>query len=141
MIEVNNLTSVRVNGKFLKRVAQKVLEGESSFVKASEDKGKKEFELSIALVGPSEIRRLNKKYRKKNKPTDVLSYTYSNKSGEIVISPQEVKKNAKKFNSTFKKELTRVLIHGILHALSYDHHGLDDKMIKKQENYLKIFKP
>jgi len=127
MIEVNNLTGFRVDKKFLKKLAQKVL--------ASERKNKTE--LSIALVGPKRIKELNKKYRKKDRITDTLSFTY-NDSGEIVICPQEVKKNAKKFDSTFKKELTRVLIHGILHLLGYDHEGSEkeaEKMRKKEEYY------
>ena len=137
MIEVNNLTGFRANKDFLKKIAQKVLEGESSFAKASEDKGKKELELSIALVGSERIRKLNKKYRKKDRPTDVLSFTYNDKSGEIVICPQEVKKNTKKFGMNFKKELTRVLIHGILHLLGYDHEKSeqDYKKMERKENY------
>jgi probable rRNA maturation factor len=139
MIEVNNLTGFRVDEKFLKKLAQKVL--------ASERKNKTE--LSIALVGLKRIKELNKKYRKKDRITDTLSFTYNNSgqpaklreallAGEIVICPQEVKKNAKRFDSTFKKELTRVLIHGILHLLGYDHEGSEkeaEKMRKKEEYY------
>lgn len=128
MIEVNNLTGFKVDKKFLKKLAQKVL--------ASERKNKTE--LSIALVGPKRIKELNKKYRKKDKVTDVLSFTYNKSSGEIIICPQEVKKNSKKFNYTFKKELARVLIHGILHLLGYDHEGSEkeaEKMRKKEEYY------
>jgi len=128
MIEVNNLTGFRVDEKFLKKVAQKVL--------ASEKKNKTE--LSIALVGPKRIKELNKKYRKKDKVTDVLSFTYNKNSGEIVICPQEVKKNTKRFNSSFKKELARVLIHGVLHLFGYDHEGSEkeaEKMRKKEEYY------
>ena len=99
MIEVNNLTTNQVDKAFLKGVAKKVL-------------GKKEFNLSIALVGQGRIKELNKRYRQKNKATDVLSFQYDN-SGEVVICLREVKKNAKQFKSTFKKELARVLIHGI----------------------------
>ena len=128
MIEVNNLTGFRVNKDFLKKIAQKVL--------ANEKKNKTE--LSIALVGPSRIKELNKKYRKKDKVTDVLSFIYNKSSGEIAICLQEVKKNAKKFDSIFKKELARVLIHGTLHLLGYDHEGSEkeaEKMRKKEEYY------
>lgn len=146
MIEINNLTKVRINEKFLKKIAQKVLKS-PSFVKtqackkASEDKEKKEFELSIVLVGPKTIQKLNKKHRKKNRPTDVLSYTYNNTSGEIVICPKVVKKNAKKFGQSFEKELTRVLIHGILHLLGGDHEGSlakAKKMEEKQNYFIKL---
>jgi len=113
MIEINNLTNNPVDEKFLKKVAKIVLKKEK----------KEKLYLSIAFVNKKRIRELNKKYRKKDRSTDVLSFTY-NKGGETVICPQEVKKNAKKFNSTFKKELARVLIHGILHLLGYNHEKL-----------------
>ncbi len=127
MIEVNNLTGFRVNKDFLKKIAQKVL--------ANEKKNKTE--LSIALVGPKRIKELNKKYRGKNKITDVLSFTYNKSSGEIVICPQEVRKNAKRFDYSFKKELVRILIHGILHLLEYDHEKTkrESKKMERKENY------
>lgn len=102
MIEVNNLTTNSVDEEFLKKVAGKVLRGEKE--------GKRD--LSIALVEQARIRELNKKYRRKNRVTDVLSFQY-NSSGEIAICLSEVKKNAKKFKSTFNEELARVLTHGI----------------------------
>ena len=110
MIEINNLTTAVVDEDFLKKVAEIVLEGEKT----------KEVELSIALVGQGRIRELNKRYRGKNRATDVLSFLYDG-SGDIVICLGEVKKNAKRFGTTFKKELARVLIHGVLHLLGYDH--------------------
>ena len=110
MIEVNNLTGFRVNKDFLKKIAQKVL--------ANEKKNKTE--LSIALVGLKRIKELNKKYRGKNRATDVLSFSYDG-SGDIVICLGEVKENAKRFGTTFKKELAICLIHGILHLLGYGH--------------------
>ena len=62
MIEVNNLTDISVDKDFLKKISQIILKGEK----------KKNKNLSIALIGQSRIRELNKKYRKKNKTTDVL---------------------------------------------------------------------
>ncbi len=125
MVEINNLTRFKFDKKRLEKLAEKILGGEE---KARTD-------LSITFVGLKEIQKLNKKYRKIDRPTDVLSFTYVN-SGEIVICPQAVKKNAETFGENFKKELTRVLIHGILHILGYNHEKKDGKMIKKQEHYL-----
>jgi len=127
MVEVNNLTANPINEEFLKGVAKKVLEGENEA----------ENNLSIALVGQGRIRELNKKYRKKNKVTDVL--TFGDGLNEIVICLREVKKNAKGFKSTFKKELARVLIHGILQLLGYNHEKdakEAEKMEEKQNYYL-----
>ena len=66
MIEINNLTSAPIDKNFLKKVAGKILKKE-----------KKLLELSIALVGPAKIKKLNKEYRKKNKITDILSFFYT----------------------------------------------------------------
>jgi len=128
MIEINNLTTTPIEEEILKKVAEKILEGEN----------KRNADLSIALVGPGRIRKLNKKYRGKNRVTDVLSFP-DNGLGEIVICLREVKKNAKKFGSSFKKELSTCLIHGILHLLGYDHEKSVEevkKMRDREEYYL-----
>jgi len=129
MIEIIKLSGgdKNVSKDFLKKIAEKVLKLEKS-----------KLDLSIALVDSSEIRKLNKKYRKKDKATDVLSF--GDDMNQIVISTDEVKKNGQ----DFKKELTRVVIHGILHLLGYEHEegGKKEKeMLSKQNEYLlKIFK-
>jgi len=137
MIEINNLTSDKINKKFLKKVIEKVLKKES--------KNKKN--LSVAIVEEKIIRNLNKKYRKKDLPTDVLTFGKSKKFiniphlGEMIICPKVVRKNSRKFKVTFKKELTRVLIHGILHLLDFDHEKSKikaEKMAEKEEYYLKL---
>ena len=130
MIEVHNLTTNPIDEEFLKKVAKKVLEEEN----------KSETELSVALVGPGRMRKLNKKYLGKNRTTDVLSFP-DNGFGEIVICPKEVKKNAKRFKSTFEKELALCLIHGLLHLLGYNHEISKEKakkMEQKQQYYLEI---
>ena len=145
MIEVNNLTTNQIDEEFLKNVCQKVLRGE---------KLKNRIELSLALVGQGEMRKLNKKYRNKNKVTDVLAFPElkmlterfgisSSQEicglGEIVICLREIKKNAKKFNSIFEQELKKCLIHGILHLLGNDHKKGEkeaEKMREKEESYL-----
>jgi len=133
MIEVNNLTSFAVDKKLFLRVAKKVLKGEN----------RERENLSVVFVSSAEIKKLNQKYRKKNRPTDVLSFGkttgFKSSPTEVVICPEIVKKNAKEFGTTFKKELAKVLIHGILHILGYDHETSEKKameMEKKQEEYL-----
>lgn len=145
MIEINNLTTVEVDEEFLQRIVNGVLKGE---------KIKDEIELSIALIGPGRMRKLNKQYRAKNRVTDVLAFPESKVSfekfkigplakvkglGEIVICPREVKKNAGRVNSGLDKELATVLIHGVLHLLGYEHEKGEkqaQEMEKKQEEYL-----
>jgi probable rRNA maturation factor len=133
MIEINNLTTVSVNEEFLKKVAEKVLEGETAVQKT----GTRNKDLSIALVGQGRIRELNKKYRGENRVTDVLAFGDNDGLGEIVICLREVKKNAKRFKSTFEKELAQVLIHGILHLLGYDHekNEIEAKKMEEKQNY------
>ncbi len=138
MIEINNLTDFVLDKKFLKKVSQAVLRGEN--------KGR--HIVSVAFIKEKEMRGLNKKYLNKNKPTDVLSFSetkdfmgkikeFENILGEVVICPQFIKKNAKKLGLLFKKELSRALIHGILHLLGYSHEKSEQKAkeMKGKENY------
>jgi probable rRNA maturation factor len=87
-------------------------------------------ELSLALVGNREIQRLNRQYRHKPKPTDVLSFPADDIDakladrkllGDIVISVPRAKEQAKAGGWTLAEEIDRLLIHGILHLLGYDH--------------------
>lgn len=85
-------------------------------------------ELSIALVGDREMRPLNSKYRKKNKTTDVLSFFVEDQPisgtkilGDVVISVEQARRQAKQRGKTLKSEMVTLLIHGILHLLGYDH--------------------
>jgi probable rRNA maturation factor len=85
-------------------------------------------ELSIALVGDKEMRPLNAKYRKKNKTTDVLSFPADHPAtakrillGDVIISVEQARRQAKERNHSLKREMVILLIHGILHLLGYDH--------------------
>ena len=135
MIEINNLTPFSADERFLKTLGQRILKEED----------RKDFDLSVAFVDRARIKELNKRYLKKNKPTDVLSFPNKNFSfnagrrflGEIVICPRVVKENANKFNASFSKELARIFIHGILHLAGYDHETgkKDAKIMEEKENY------
>jgi len=85
-------------------------------------------ELSLALVGNREIRQLNAAYRKKDEPTDVLSFPAGDHLaggakilGDVVISVDQADKQAAKAKRSREDELEILLIHGILHLLGYDH--------------------
>ena len=77
--------------------------------------------LTIVFVSATEIRRLNKQYRKKDKPTDVLSFSSDFALGELVLCPEVIKKYAQEHQVRIFDELTYVVLHGILHLLGYDH--------------------
>lgn len=143
MIEIQNLNPKfkRINKKFLIEVAELVLKKE---------KVKKSLELSIAIVDRESMKKLNNQYRKKNQSTDVLSFGsiegfYSEKEfsfPEIIICLEEVESNAEESGIAFKKELAKVLIHGILHLQGFDHEkGIEKekRMFEKQDKYLSLF--
>ncbi len=134
-MQVNNLTKSKIDRNLLERVAKIVLSGENI------RKGKR---LSIVLVGSAKMRELNKKYRNKDKPTDVLSFDgEKDLLGEVVVCLKEVRKNAKEFRSDFKKELAFVLVHSLMHLTGCDHEKRTagaKKMQSKEKYYLsKIF--
>jgi probable rRNA maturation factor len=84
-------------------------------------------ELSLALVGDREIRKLNAKYRAKDYATDVLSFTAEDAPGpipllgDVVISIDKARAQARERGRTMREEMTTLLIHGIVHLLGYDH--------------------
>ncbi|MBI2996649.1 MAG: rRNA maturation RNase YbeY [Candidatus Melainabacteria bacterium] len=79
--------------------------------------------VNILITTNKEIKNLNKKFRKINMPTDVLSFSSTIKEhlGDIVISIQKAKEQALKKNITLETELITLLTHGYLHLLGYDH--------------------
>jgi len=144
MVEVNNLTEAKVNENFIKETINKVLKGEDFSNHAV---------VSVALIGPGRMRKLNKAYRKKNKVTDVLSFPEEKVSfgkfkigpkekiqglGEMVICPREVKKSSRRTGASFEHELKRVIIHGALHLLGYDHEKEVSDMEDKEKHYLSL---
>jgi probable rRNA maturation factor len=99
-------------GKGLRGAAQKIL-------KAEKAKG----ELIINLIDDKLMRDLNKRYRKKDKTTDVLSFNLGEDGilGEIYISFPTARKQAKMYNCSIRDELKRLTAHGLLHILGYTH--------------------
>jgi probable rRNA maturation factor len=83
-------------------------------------------ELSLALVTDREIRDLNRQYRGKDKPTDVLSFPLADALcphllGDVIISIETATRQAQRRGHALLEELQTLLIHGILHLLGYDH--------------------
>jgi probable rRNA maturation factor len=84
-------------------------------------------ELSLALVGNPEIRKLNAQYRDKDYATDVLSFPAEDRLpgppllGDVVISVSKAQAQARERGRTLEEEMTTLLIHGIVHLLGYDH--------------------
>ena len=108
---------------------------------------KKKVSLTILLSNNRNIKKLNKKFRNKNKPTDILSFPTEEKLnikkspylGDIIISFEFMNKPKSLNNLEFKKKVARIFIHGFIHLLGYNHIKLKvfKKMIKEEE---KIYK-
>ncbi len=81
----------------------------------------KKYELSIAFVDEKTSKSLNRKFRKKNKPTNILSFPISDFSGEIILCETVAKKESPKFGMPYQKFVTYLVIHGMLHLKGYAH--------------------
>ena len=97
--------------------------------------------INIIFLSELEMKELNLRLRKKDEVTDVLSLKVSDEIGEVYIATEYIKKNS----SEFEQEVVRMIIHGTLHILGYEHEGyfyednVKEEMFKIQEKYLKEF--
>ncbi len=123
-VDINNLTKAKINTESIKKITQQIIVKEK----------KQDYSISIVFVDEKTITEINKKYRGKNKATDVLSFvdqevkSFPEKEktlGEVIICPSQIKKD----------EIIKVLIHGIVHLLGYDHEKnlKQEKAMKKKE--------
>ena len=104
-------------------------------------------ELSLLITDDKEIHRLNAEWRGKDKPTDVLSFPSDNGEilGDVVISLPTLKRQAREYRVTPAAELLRLLIHGTLHLLGYDHEKVSkseaERMRKKERELIEQLAP
>ena len=102
---------------------------------------RKNQEFSVLLTSNKKMKSLNLKFRKKNKPTDVLSFQSNDKDyiGDIAISYEMINRKSKLSN--FFLELDKIWIHGYFHLNGYDHKKIKDfkKMAKKENLVLGYF--
>lgn len=132
---INNLQkSVKLPIKEIKKIISVILKS----------MGSEKAVIGVTLVDDRIIHELNKKYRKKNKPTDVLSFALRDGKistdisadliGDVVISIETTIRQAKDYKHSFEKEFKILLIHGILHLFGYDHiKEKDYNIMKKKE--------
>ena len=124
-------------GKFWKKKIKKVNIFFNSLVKIFPKKYrfvKKKISLTILLSNNRNIKRLNKKFRNKNKATDVLSFPSEKKFnikkspyiGDIIVSYEFMNKPKTLSTLEFKSKVIRIFIHGFLHLLGHDHIKLKD---------------
>ena len=115
--------------------------------------------MTITFTTPEEIRKINKKYRKIDKATDVLSFPmfekdeldekiksgdfpYDDVLGDVIISIEKVREQAEEYGHSFERELSYMLVHGFYHLMGYDHIEEEDKKIMrpKEEKILNELK-
>lgn len=132
----NTNYEIRNEIKSMKKILKRALKSEKI----------KNASFNVILIDDKEITKINKMYRKKDKPTDVISFALEDNKesisaynkrilGDIYISVETAKKQAKEYNHSLKRELCFLSVHGLLHLLGYDHiEEKDEKiMFKKQE--------
>ncbi len=131
---------------------------------------KQPVEMAVLIVGDKEIRRLNRVWRRKDRATNVLSFPQMTKTelkktvnfgsgsrksgkvdlqsksvislGQILIDPHQILPGIKKNRKDFEKELVKLVVHGLLHLLGYDHETRrqEIRMLKKEKELLKRLK-
>ena len=119
--------------EWMRRVSHKVLKGE-----ACEGEGI----LSVILVDNPRMQQLNQRFLRKNKPTDVLAFPLDDdvgdEWGEVYISEDQARLQAQMYGVSFREEVARLIIHGILHLICYRDN--DDpsrrRMTEKENLYL-----
>jgi probable rRNA maturation factor len=94
--------------------------------------------LNYSFVSDETLLKMNNEYLKHNTYTDIITFNYNEGkkiSGDIFISIDRIKDNAKKFEVPFEEELHRVMIHGVLHLCGYkDKTKTDSDLMRKKEN-------
>ena len=96
-------------------------------------------EPDVLITGDAEIRRLNRQFRHKDKPTDVLSFPTSNGSaGDIAISAATAARNARRLGHSTADELKILLLHGMLHLAGHDHESDTGEMARKEARLRRV---
>lgn len=115
----------------LRRLARRVLTGE----------GRSDAAVTLLLTDDAELHRLNRDFRRKDRPTDVLSFPAGPGDdddpgflGDVALSVERALDQAPRFSAGPDEEVARLVVHGLLHLLGYDHHApADGRRMKARE--------
>jgi len=124
--ELKNLTIIRKNGTI----------PSVPFLAIKEKVLGKNYKLTLVFCSPKESRELNKKYRNKDYPTNILSFPLEKNEGEIYISLSTARPDAKKFSLTYLGFIHLLFIHGCLHLKGLEHGSIMESL---EDKYLKEF--
>ena len=129
-IEIVNYTRFRLPSHKMIRESFKLFEKAliQKKILSSQSVDKK---IVIAFISSLEIKKLNKKYFKKDRSTDILSFSpiEEDSLGELALCVEKIKKQARERELSFEKEMSYLLLHGLLHLLGYHHEkgGAEEK--------------
>jgi len=122
-LQINNTSGMRVDLKNIRKAAALISARKGLVV--------------LSFVKRPAMLKLNRKFRGKNKPTDVLSFNMDEGGviGDVIICPSVARRNAAEFGVTFNEEIARLAVHGMLHLLGHEHgrkmFGLQDRMMRR----------
>lgn len=129
-VNVANLCKGRIRTGDLKKVVRAVLKNE----------GKSPGGVNVIICDDSKILELNRRFRQISKPTDVLSFPFNDSDllGEVYISLDTAHRQAQEQKATLDAELKRLVVHGAVHLLGYDHQRKRDRdrMLEVESRYL-----
>ena len=133
-VEIHNEFDIRLNKSSIQVLLENILL----------DNKQNTGSINIIMTDDDTLRRMKKEYFNQDLYTDVIAFNIDDNpfEGEIYISHDRIKDNAKKFNQSFEDELKRILIHGSLHLCGYDDKTPKEKleMTSLEENYLEKFR-
>ncbi len=135
-----SLPYLGIDNEYISSVSEKILELNDT----------DNISVSIILTDNNKIHEINREFRGKDNPTDVISFAYreepfpfpaemTEELGDIYISLEKASEQAVEFEVSFQEEIKRLLIHGCLHLLGYDHERSPEDEIIMQEMEDKIF--
>lgn len=148
MITVDIIDEVEHTTEEEQEDIRKLISYAYSHLKAPDDA-----EVSVSLVTSSEIRHINRDYRRNDAVTDVISFALEDEEdnlihadalrtlGDIIISTERARQQARDYGHSYRRELLFLSLHGFLHLLGYDHEEADEERVmnQKQEEILNAF--
>lgn len=119
----------------------KILKPLLEYARKTENLENTELEFSVIIVDNKKIHEINKTYRNVDRPTDVISFAFEDNEGitpnnmrilgEIYLSVEKAKEQAKEFGHSEKREVCYLSIHGLLHLLGYNHEEDEEKKVMR----------
>ncbi len=132
-----------IQARFGRAVRRRAL---TAFLRQAEEAMRLRGQVSVLLTGDQEIRRLNRTFRHKDQPTDVLSFPaspslngHAPSAGDLAISVETAARQAEEFGHPLAVELQILVLHGVLHLGGYDHESDAGEMARKEAALRKRF--